>query len=145
MSDDSGDLLAAGVNDALDALLDGRENYIGGENELVPFPQRRPGRKWRRTRIGGRYGTPPSSIPRRQVSRDATSARIRTLEFRFLLSANSFLDQAVDDFDSLGADVHCFATDRVSLGQSRAGLWIADNEPSVWRRRTGRRRTRGQT
>lgn len=61
---------------------------------------------------------------------------------RFLFSANSFFDQTVDDLDGLGTDFDRFATDHVSLSQSRARLRIADHKSSV---REGRRTRRGRT
>lgn len=142
VGDDPGDLVTASVNDAFDTFLDSGEDNIGRENDFVPFPECGSGRKRWRTRIGGGREAPLFPTP---PWGNTASARRRTLRFRSLFSADSFLDQAVDDLDGLGTDVHSFATNHVSLGQSRAGPWVADNEPSVRRGRAGRGRTRSQT
>ena len=60
-------------------------------------------------------------------------------------SANSFLDQAVDNLDGLGADLDRFTADLVGLGQNRACPCIADHKPSRRKRRTGGGRTRGRS
>ena len=118
MGDNSGDLFTASLYDAFDALLDGGEDHISRENEFVPFPERRSGREWWRAGIGVRWETLGSSIPWGQVWRSTAGVGSGTLRFRFIFSAYGFLDQAIDDFDGLGADFHRFATNHMSLGQS---------------------------
>ena len=118
VGDDPSDLVATGINDALYALFDGRENDISREDEFVSRPECRSGREWRRTRIKGRCEPPFLSVPWRQVRGSAATARTRTLGFRFVFPTNGSLDQTVDDLDGLGTDFDRFATNRVGLGQS---------------------------
>jgi len=111
VSDDPSDLSAAGVKEAHDTLFDGRKHDICRENDLVSLPQCRSGRKWG-AGIGesrGRGGIPLSSRPWWDVW--------GVLGPRFLFSASGFLDQAVDDLDSLSTDSDSFAANRVCLCQ----------------------------
>lgn len=138
VGDHPGDLFTTGVSDAHYALFDCGENHIGREDYLVPFPERGPGRKRRRTRVGEsgrRRETPLFSVSWRNT---------RILRFRLIFSANGFRDEAVNHLDGLGADFDGFATDHVGLGQSRARLWVADHKTSRREGRAGRGRTRGR-
>jgi hypothetical protein len=138
VGNDPGDLFTTGVKYASYTLIDGGENYLSRENDLVSRPECRSGREGRGARIKGSR-TPLSSVPWRQVRRNTASPRSR---IRSLFPTDSLLDQAVDDLDGLGADFDRFATHRVGLGQSRACPWITDHNPSVGERRTGGGRTR---
>jgi hypothetical protein len=112
VGDDLGYLIATGVNDAHDALFDGREHNICRENEPIPLPQYWSRRKWR-AGVGdtrGRGVTPFSFGALREVG--------RIFGLRLFLSANGFLDESVNDLDGLRADFDGLSTDKVGLGQS---------------------------
>lgn len=144
VSDNPGDLLTTNINNTLDTLLNSGEHYVSRKDKFVPRPERRSGRKWWETGVResrGRCKTLLFSTPWWQVWRDAANARGRVLEFRFLSSASSFLDQAVDDLDGLGTDFDSFATYHVGLGQNRTRLWVADDKAPTKKRRTGRGRS----
>lgn len=103
VSDDSGDLLAAGVEDVVHTLLHGSEYDLCGENKLIPLSQRGFGRE-QGTDTGGR-GQASFFLSDRDI-----------LGLRFILSPSGLLDQALDNVEGPCADFNRFTADCVGLG-----------------------------
>ena len=148
MGDNPGDLLRTAVKNTFDTLIKGGEDYLGGEDDSVPLPERRSMRDWWGTGIGetrGRCRNPLFSDPRRRVWRAGVYARGRVRVYLFIFSANGPLDQAIDDLDGLSTDFDRLAAYYVGLGQSRTRPWVADDDPAMGGRRSRRRGTRSRS
>lgn len=148
VGDNPGDLLRTAVKNAFDTLFKGGEDHLGREDDSVPLPERRSRREWRKAGVGetrGRCGNALFSDPRRGVRRDSVDARGGIRVSLFLFSANSPLDQAIDDFDGLSTDFDRLAAYHVGLGQSRTCPWVTDDNPVMRGRRSGRRGTGGRS